>query len=255
MEHFDNFRQQKKEDYLDIIVADLRQEIARLGPNIISIYTAPRITDVRSFLWGGYSMRMQYNYITDLREPLETSYGATLRVTSGRGSTRWRNGPANWRLRSRTTPKLCSASCGKNWPREGHTFWHSQEPEYLKEIMAAYPDNVRMYQLLEDGELVSLQVTVEYKDRVNAWMGGTSLKESHYTEYLIWEIMKMAKANGFTIYENPGGDTKRLCTFKAKFNPTLECCHYLYKKDVFGEMAGRAYYTALKVPLLRGLIK
>ncbi|MGA9141109.1 MAG: GNAT family N-acetyltransferase [Methanocella sp.] len=252
-EAYDELRQLKKEHYLDLVVADFQAEIARLSPNVVSIYTAPRLTDVRSFLWGGYSMKTQYNYVIDLRDPVDALWGRLEKKLKARlRAMEKRSGELEIKIEN--DPHTMFRIMRKKLAGEGHTFWHNQRPEYLKAIHAAYPDNVRTYQLLENSEIVSMLVTIEYKGRVSAWMGG-SPKDGDYSEYLTWNIMKMAKAKGFTSYENPDANTKRLCLFKTKFNPGLECCQYLYKKDAFGNMAGKAFYTAMNVPLLRGLIK
>ena len=111
-----------------------------------------------------------------------------------------------------------------------------------------------MYQLREGDEVVSQKVQIEYKGRAIAWMGGISMKEGPYTEYMTWEMMKLAKARGFTIYDNWGAEEKHISSFKSKFNPTLEYCQLLHKMDLFGAVAGKAYYMALNTPVLKTLI-
>ena len=87
-------------------------------------------------------------------------------------------------------------------------------------------------------------------------MGGTSLRkdEGSYTEYLAWEMLKISKAEGYKTFVNWGGEDRRLCSFKAKFNAELEHYQVLEKKDAFGAFAGWAFFKALEIPVVKTML-
>ena len=68
---FATLKQKKKEGYLDIVVTEMGEEIAKLGPNYISISTSPGLDDMRPFAWGGYALKPQYGYVINLEDSLD----------------------------------------------------------------------------------------------------------------------------------------------------------------------------------------
>ncbi|MGA9138854.1 MAG: GNAT family N-acetyltransferase [Methanocella sp.] len=247
------FKQHKKERCLEIVAQDIAGEIARLTPNFVSIYAPQGFMDVRPFLWAGFSLRQQYNYIIDLEESLDT-------ISDGfdkplRRNLRALERSGSLKIEQRNDADLLFDIMRKKLAPYGQTFYHYQSPEYMKELMAAFPDNIKMYQLFENDELVTTDVMIEHKGRAIFWGGGAGLKEGYYTAYLKWENMKKAKARGFKTFEIWGADVKREMSFKSKFNPRLEYIQIIQKKDMIGDMMGRAFYAAMKMPVVKNIIK
>jgi lipid II:glycine glycyltransferase (peptidoglycan interpeptide bridge formation enzyme) len=125
---------------------------------------------------------------------------------------------------------------------KGQTF-HARTPAYLKEVLEAFPENVKMYFLYSQDQIAGMQTIIEYKGRCVLWLGSAN---GHFNEYLIWELLKDAKARGIREFEMPGGDTKRLTPFKSKFNPHIELDFNLSRKDLFGTLAEWAFRNVTK---------
>jgi hypothetical protein len=63
-------------------------------------------------------------------------------------------------------------------------------------------------------------------------MGAAAVnKHLGVNEYMIWDLIKKAKEEGFSELENLGADEKRLNPFKSKFSPSLTPYYYMIKRD------------------------
>ena len=127
----------------------------------------------------------------------------------------------------------------KRYKEIGSNF--SMNPEYLNELIKAFPDNIKVhYAHNTNGEIVSGLTSQKYNGKFLAWMGGARAEE-HANEFLIWNLMLGAKADGFKRFEIAGADARNQCHFKSGFNPDLEVFYKINKKSIFGEAASWAY--------------
>lgn len=248
-EAYQDFKQHKKERCLEIVAEDVGKEIEKLSPNFVSIYTPQGFMDIRSFLWAGFTLKQHYNYILDLEQSLDEIYEGFDKPL--RRNLRALEQSGNFRIEARNDADLLFSVMRKKLAAQAPTFYHVQSPGYMKELMAAFPDHIKMYLLYENDELVAIDVMIEYKGRTCFWAGGAGLKEGYYTAYLKWENMKMAKARGFKTFEIWGANVKQEISFKSKYNPRLEYGQMLQKKDLIADLGGRAFYATLKVPMVK----
>ena len=114
---------------------------------------------------------------------------------------------------------------------------------YLKELVAAFPQDVTVYHVSIDGSLAAATVfCVLQKERYCYWIGGVNvLKDLSVNDYLIWEIAKRAKSEGFNKLDLGPSD---LCPskFKSKFDPVIEPFFTLEKADTLYKIASFAYW-------------
>ena len=91
---------------------------------------------------------------------------------------------------------------------------------YLKELVAAFPQDVTVYNLIIDGRLATTTACcVMQKERYGYWIGGVSArKELGVNEYLIWEVVKRAKSEGFKKLDL-GSSDEGPDRYKSKFDP------------------------------------
>ena len=80
-----------------------------------------------------------------------------------------------------------------------------------------------VYNLTIDGMLATASACcVMQKERYALWIGGVNArKELGANEYLIWEVIKRAKSEGFKKLDLGPFDA-RLSRYKSKFDPLLE---------------------------------
>jgi hypothetical protein len=142
----------------------------------------------------------------------------------------------------------------QNLAQKDDTFFHRQDPQYLKELLEKFPENLKMSFLYEEDALVAAAVNCEYKGHLLLWMCGKDSSRGDYGEYLNWEFIRQAKENGCDRAENWGTEQKLLCVYKSKFNPALMPSYALVKDDAIGRLATWAYGSIVKRPHISSLL-
>lgn len=221
-------RQREKESYLAYIIDETESVIRRLSPNYLSIALQPGDVDIRPYMWNGYEPVLMYSYIIDLNRPLDSIWSgldSSCRTSIKNGSKR---NPSV--VRSYDADTLFGMMRQRlNNPK---TFYHQQSPDYLKELLMAFPDNIKMFSYYCGEELICNSVFYEYRDHCIGWMGAAgALTSVDINEYMIWDSIKKAKEAGIKKFENLGASERRLNSFKTKFNPTLTPYFYMVKRD------------------------
>jgi lipid II:glycine glycyltransferase (peptidoglycan interpeptide bridge formation enzyme) len=98
--------------------------------------------------------------------------------------------------------------------------------------VATFPQDITVYTLSIDGSLATATAfCVMQKERYSYWIGGVNArKDLSVQEYLMWEVAKRAKSEGFKKLDL-GSNDARFDRFKAKFDPALEPFLTLTKTD------------------------
>jgi hypothetical protein len=243
-------KQRQKESCLNKVILEISTEINKMAPHYVSISLGYPMKDVRPFLWNGFDVSVGYTYLIDLHQSLDNI---------------WNSFDRNCRREIRTTETHNLSIKETSKPSDVEQFYtimqdryHQQNlsvplysSEYLKDIVAVFPDNVKLYSLYESGVVIDMVLLYEYDNYLGLWMGGINLDKSiHSNEYLTWEFIKQAKAKGYDVLENHGADVQRLSLFKSKFNPRLEHNFHVHKKYLIGKCAEWVYINLVKTELL-----
>ncbi|CAJ37115.1 GNAT family N-acetyltransferase [Methanocella arvoryzae] len=239
-EGYYGLRQRRKESYLNDAVEEVNREIARLSPSYVAVDAAPGFDDVRPFLWSGYDVDVKYTYVIDLARPLDRIWEGF--DASCKKRIRRCEHTAPEIRRSEDTRAFYQIMDERLRLKGQSSVYGSQSHEYLRDILTAFPENVKMHFLCDHG-ISGVQVTCEYRDTLLLWLGSAN---GHYNEYLIWELIKRAKAAGLRRFEIYDGHTRRLTPFKSKFGPGLEKCYSVSRKNIFGTCARWAYIALAK---------
>lgn len=239
---FDSLKQDKKETHLNQVIDEMNACINSLSPNYISLSTVSNFIDMRPFKWSKFDINPKYTYMIHLDEELESirngfkmnlkrqlSHPDTLRLTLV---------PSNDLSFFYDLMKRRYEEQGLNYP--------VYSAEYIKELLRAYPDHMRLYYLYRENEVLGSIITQEYK-RYITWMGNARMPDKIFgNEYIIWHLIQKAKGEGFRKFELTGADTKNLCQFKSKFNPSLEVSYEISKNDSRGKIARLMYINFIK---------
>jgi len=234
-------RQRKKESYLDLAWADVSHELKKLSANFSSFTFVPGMNDIRPCIWDGYDVKLLYTYTIDLQRPLEdiwNSFDQECRKNI--------KDCAQYGLSIKQTDDVDTyyKIMADGLKSQGDTFFQRQSPDYLKDLLAAFPQNIKMYFLYKEKDIIGVNVNCAYKDLYMGWGGDAVIQHGiKSTEYFNWETMKMARSSGFKTFENWGADMKRLNQFKSKFNPTLVPYYHVRKKDTVGKLSEWGYDT------------
>ena len=217
-----------KEKIFEEVTGEVCREIDKIAPNLVSITTLPNFLDVRFFIWKNYREHLRMTYTIDLERSLDeiwasftrrcrqrikqlSAYSPEIQQTNDVSRTLdiWR---ARFSERGMQVPLLSDS--------------------YLRELVAAFPQDVTVYSLNIDGRLATAEVCcVMQKERYAIWIGGTSARRDlGVNEYLDWEVVKRAKSEGFKKLDLGVSDASP-SSYKSKFNPVLEPFFTLKKTD------------------------
>lgn len=237
---YDSLKQKRKESYLHDVAREIDAELNKISPNYVSITTVPKFSDVRPFRWQGYHVDITYTYAIDLGRPIDEIWHnfdkdckKQIRVASMPGPT---------------LKRACDVDgfyeiMRARFSDEELAHFHSQSPEFLKDVFRAFPENLKMYYLYDGDRVSAVSINCDYKGKSILWMG---YAKGHSNEYIIWELIKKAKEDGLVESENPDATTQRLTSFKSKFNPDLRLGFNISKKDFVGRVAEWSFANVVK---------
>jgi hypothetical protein len=248
---FDGLRQHKKENYLDTVAREINRETRKLSANRTAIAMPPGIVDFRHFRWSGYRVEVGYTYIIDLKRNVQELWNSL-----SKDCRKSIKDCEKKRLTLKPSDDIGSfiGIMRRDLEQKDDTFFHRQGPEYLKALLARFPDNLKMSFLYDDDVLVAAAINCEYKKHLLLWMCGKDCSRGDYGEYLNWEFIRRAKENGIERVENWGTEQKLLCVYKSKFNPALEPRYALVKDDAIGRLAAWTYDSIAKRPLIGSIV-
>ncbi|MGI5970632.1 MAG: GNAT family N-acetyltransferase [Oscillospiraceae bacterium] len=242
-ESYDNAKQVKKESIINSIVLEIDAEINKLAPNYFSAVLVPGLLDIRPFQWLGYSVEPGYTYTCSLAPDLNAiwkGFSTVCRQNIRKGEA------LNCTLETSGDVSGITGRLTERYSEQGLNLTLSAD--YLSEVLKAYPDNFKLNCLLDNGKLVGSVLIQAYK-RYIAWIGLSKMKDKKYVyanEFMIWQLMRQAKAQGFKRFEISGANKYSLCKFRSKFNPRLDMYFTVSKKDVLGKTAEAFYYRFVK---------
>ena len=217
-----------REKIFEQVVGEVCKEIDTIAPNIVSITTVPDFLDVRFFMWKNYREHVRMTYAIDLERSLDEIWASFSRHCRQR-----------IRQLSAYSPEIQQTDDVSGML----DIWRSRFSElgmrvpllsdsYLKELVAAFPQDVTVYNLTIDGRLAAaIACCAMQKGRYGLWIGGVSARRDlGVNEYLDWEVVKRAKSEGFKKLDLGPSDAGP-SQYKAKFNPALEPYWTLEKTD------------------------
>jgi hypothetical protein len=224
-----------REKIFQQVTGELCRKIDEIAPNFVNFRTVPNFLDVRSFIWENFTAHLWFTYAIDLERPLDEIWASFTKHCRH-----------DIRQLSAYSPEIQQT----NDVSSLLGIWRERFPElgikvpllsdsYLKELVAAFPQDITVYSLSIDGRLAAASVCcVMQKERYGLWIGGvTARKDLGVNDYLQWEIVRRAKSEGFKKLDLFGAPTQRISRFKSKFDPVLEPFCYVEKTDALGKIA------------------
>ncbi len=235
---YDTLKQKRKESYLQSVTDEIGQELKKISPNYTSITLSHGLTDIRPFKWNGYKDESHYTYKLDLAASLDD-------IWAGFDATCKKNIKKSEKLglaikRVHDSDKFYDVMKKRYEEQELNAPLYSAQ--YLADLMEAYPENLKMFFVYQGEDIIALCIDCDYKGRVIHWLGAARFDNGIAgNDYMLWELIKQARGDGFKEFEIQGANQKRLSEFKSKFNPGLETYYTLQKRDSLGKIAEWAY--------------
>jgi hypothetical protein len=238
-----------KEKTFEQVTDELCREIDRIAPNFVYFVTVPNFLDVRSFMWKNYTEHLRFTYIIDLERSLDEIWASL--------SKKCREGIRKVGAHSPEVQQTNDVSALLDIWRPRFSELGMKVPllsdSYLKELVATFPQDIPVYALSIDGKLATASANcIMQKERYCAWIGGVSVrKDLSVNDYLLWEVVKRAKSEGFKKLDLCEPDA-RLSRYKSKFNPVLEPFCFVDRIDWVGKTVNFAWKKLSWANKLRG---
>jgi hypothetical protein len=242
-------KEHAREKILNQATDELCGEIDKLAPNFVYITTVPNFLDVRFFMWKNFTANLRFTYAIDLERSLDEIW-------------------ASFSYHCRKGIKRVSAHSSEIRQTDDVSalldIWRPRFPElgievpllsdsYLKELVAAFPQDMTVYNLIIDGKLATATACCAMqKERYFAWIGGVNARRDNLSvnDYLIWEVVQRAKSEGFKKLDL-GEPDARLSADKAKFDPVLEPFCFVERTNTQGK---RVYFAYQKLSWAKKLV-
>jgi hypothetical protein len=159
-----------KEKILNQVTDELCREIDNIAPNFVGIVTVPNFIDVRFFIWKNYGELLRFTYSIDLERSLDEIWASF--------SHRCRQGIKQLSAHRPDIQQTDDVTALLDSWRPRFSELGMQVPllrdSYLKELVAAFPQDVTVWNLAIDGRFATAKVGCGMqKDRYATWIGGT----------------------------------------------------------------------------------
>ncbi len=240
---FESSKQDKKESYLNFIAEEIDAEIKKIKPNYFYAVFVPNIIDIRPFQWLNYRIQPNYTYTIDPEpepEIIWESFTPLCRQNIRKGEV------LKCSVDRCEDISILNDMLTERYNDQG--FNHGVHSDYLKAVMASYPENIVLTGLYDNAKLIGAVLSQVYK-RYIGWMGLPKPQDKKYTyvnEFLLWQLILQAKLMGIRKFEISGANKQNLCRYRSKFNPQLEMYFTVSKKDIFGKAAEAVYFGFVK---------
>ena len=235
---YDRLKQKRKESYLQSVADDMEGKLRKISPNYVSITLGHGLTDIRPFKWCGFREESHYTYRLNLDESLDDLW-AGFDATCKKNIKRCER--LGLEIRRVTDAEKFYMAMKKRYEEQGLNA-PLYSAQYLADLMDAYPQNLKMFFVYQEDEVIAFCINCEYHGRVIHWLGAARQENGIAgNDFMLWELIKQARDDGFKIFEIQGANQKRLSEFKSKFNPGLETYYSLHKQDPLGRIAEWAY--------------
>jgi hypothetical protein len=218
-----------KEKILDQVTGEVCREIDTIAPSLVSITTVPNFLDIRFFIWKKYREHVRMTYAIDLERSLDEIWASFNR----RCRQKIRKLSAYSPEIQQTDDVSALLDIWRPRFRELGIKVPLLSDSYLEELVTAFPQDMTVYNLTIDGRLAAaIACCVMQKGRYGYWIGNVNVhKDLSVNDYLIWELVKRAKSEGFKKLDLGAGGTETLSKFKSKFDPVLEPYCIVKKPD------------------------
>jgi len=239
-----------REKIFEEVTDELCREIDTTGPSLVSFTTVPNLLDVRYFIWKHYREHLRMTYVIDLERSLDEIWASFTR--------RCRQWIKQLNTYSPEIQQTNDVSALLDLWRPRFSELGIKVPllsdSYLKELVAAFPQDVMVYDLTIDGRLATATACcVMQKERYGYWIGNVNARRDlSVTDYLIWEVIRRAKSEGFKKLDLGEGDA-RVSPYKVKFDPVLEPFCFVERIDTLVKTLNFAWKTLGWAKKLGGL--
>ncbi|WP_266077837.1 lipid II:glycine glycyltransferase FemX [Haladaptatus caseinilyticus] len=192
---------------------------SQYGPKYVHVRTGGRYEDIRPFEWNEFEVLPRHTYEVDLtpgEENVLSSFSSDARSNTRTDEDRYDIRVGGVQAIRRIIRQVKARHNEQDEP-------YRLSGDFVADLYQSLPDGaVRPYVCDVDGEFAGGMIALADDERIYRWQGGA--KHDHdvpINDLVDWAIMRDAMDEGIPRYDLVGANERRLCGYKAKFNPEL----------------------------------
>jgi hypothetical protein len=248
---YDLLKQERREnnyiDFQDSVEYFINND---LKPQYISISLSPTLQDPRPFVWSGYTVEPNYDYVIDLSIGLEHLL-QTLDKRGRQNLNRARKKGITVEIGGKKEYEAILDLMEIRYAQQGKILTATRH--YYLDIYDAYKKDIKIFVAKVNGEVVTGSIDIQFRDTHYSWIGNPKPK-NHISpspnDLLIWESVRIAYEEGFRYYVtmNAAGNKRLHSYYASKFDPELKV-HFSVKKRSSMTRVLEKVYTNITKPL------
>ena len=210
--------------FIEAVLGEIDEEIR---PHYTHVRTGVEYDDPRPFLWNDYDPTPRYTYFVDLTPDVDDifmSFSSDIRRNVRRAEEDYEFEIAEG---DAADAERIIRDVRKRHEEQGVSY--NVTPAFARDLHRRLPEGTfRATTFTSDGRFLGGQLTLEDEETIYGWQTVADLDaELPVTDILDWEAFQRAKDRGIDRVDLVGANNPRLCSYKAKFNPTVRTYYSL----------------------------
>lgn len=237
---YDKLKQGKKESSIMDFYTGVDKFIHdNFKPDYIYFKLPPGLIDCRPLKWLGYEAEPVYNYILDLSIGL-SNIESNFTQDTRKNIKKVKKSGITVESGSKKELEILYSILYDRYADQERMLPISEN--YLLDIFNKfYPDNLKVFTLVHQNNIIGGVIKLCYKNEILDWIGQSKTDVQGGNDFLHWEIIKWAVEGEYRYYNILGANTLSISRFKSKFNPSLSVNFELKKATVSGIIAEKLY--------------
>ncbi len=199
----------------------------------VKINTIPNLTDIRPFLWSGFSAKAQYEYkihVIQTEKEILASFQSETRTKIRRAQ---KDDDLEIVENSKDGYMEIYRLISKRY-REQRLNWLVSDDYIRRLLKSSIAGNFHSFTAQYHGEAITGILTFRYQNTIHEWLGGIKPAQqiSGVNELLHWKITQSAKALNCRWHDLGGANTPHLSRPKSKYSPELFLYFEFKKKNL-----------------------
>ncbi|MFC7165324.1 GNAT family N-acetyltransferase [Halospeciosus flavus] len=235
-------RKQRKRERLDqrFVEGCLDWIDDEVDPSLVHLVTSSDYGDVRPFQWNDFEATPKYTYELDISGGSDALLDRVSRDarTSVTGDADCEVVPADGAdldyVVDRVNDRYASDDGGLHL-----------DHDYVRDVFDSLPDGQAHAKVARvDGERVSGRLQFRFDDTLRFWQGSPKPErdvDAPVNDLLNWAVISDAADDGLSRCDLTGANTRRVCRYKAKYNPTVETYYELQRGSAAMNVATDLY--------------
>ncbi len=237
---YDKLKQEKKESLIIHFCTEINKFVNnKIRPSYMYLKLPPGLIDCRPFKWMGYQVEPFYSYLLDIStglSSLESNFSMQARKNVRKAEKEELTIELGDKEELLTLYKMLYERYADQKRKLPIT------ETYLLDIFKKlFPENLKIFVVRHENEIVSGGIKLCYKNKVIDWVGQPKTKMRTSNDFLHWGVMKWGIENRYHYYEILGANTFSICQFKSKFNPMLTVNFSAKKATLFSNIVEKLY--------------